>query len=272
MKFSQYKEICQKGDSENYILDKYIYRKISIIGSIIAIRLGFSPNLITMLSLISSIGSLFFLCSNESFNLWIGTLLVFAYHYLDHVDGEVARYRIYNGTLKKNLRGQYFDVLCHSYSINLMLFSTSFALSNLYDSNLILLLGLISFVGYSSFPNLVASKVMIGKIYNTPEEISTGEYKNILRNIERKELQIEATNAPLLSKIKLKKIITELLSYPGILSLLIIVTMLDICYGEISFYEFKFSFRLLLIILTSFIQLIYTPLKALNWMKQFEKI
>ena len=98
--------------------------------------------------------------------------MVFAYHYLDHVDGEVARYRIYNGTLKKNLRGQYFDVLCHSYSINLMLFSTSFALSNLYDSNLILLLGLISFVGYSSFPNLVASKVMIGKIYL---EISNGK-------------------------------------------------------------------------------------------------
>ena len=272
MKFSEYKDICQKGDSENYILDKYIYRKISILGSITAIKLGLSPNFITFLSLISSIGSLFFLSSNESINLYIGTSLIFAYHYLDHVDGEVARYRIHNGTLQKNLRGQYFDVLCHSYSINLMLFSTAYALSNLYNSDYLILLGMISMVGYSSFPTLVASKVMIGSIYNNPENILSDSNSLLLKNLERKDLQVKATNANFFTKIKLKKLMTEIVAYPGILSVLMIATLIDAFLGEIYLHSNIINCRLIVIIGGSLMHLLHMPYKALKWMRQFEKI
>ena len=272
MRFSEYKDICQKGDSENYILDKYIYRKISIFGSIAAIKLRLSPNLITFLSLISSIGSLFFLSSNESINLLIGALLIFTYHYLDHVDGEVARYKIYNGTLKKNLRGQYFDVLCHSYSVNLMLFSTAYALSNLYDSDYLILLGMVSMVGYSSFPTLVASKVMIGYIYNNPDNISNDSNSILLKNLERKDLQIKATNAKFFTKIKLKKLLTEIVAYPGILSILMIATLFDAFLGGFYIGSNIIHFRLIVVIGGSFMHLLHMPYKALKWMRQFEKI
>ena len=122
MKVKEYRALCQKNEQENYFFDKYVFRKISIYFTIFFIRLKVSANQATFLSLLAALSSCYFLMFNSPPMMLMAVLLVFLYHMLDHVDGELARYYIAKGWQKPSIQGQYFDVLIHKYSTNLMLF------------------------------------------------------------------------------------------------------------------------------------------------------
>ena len=67
MNLQQYRQLCQKNESENYLLDKLIFRKISIFITILFIKLKITSNQATFLSLLASLASLYFL----TFNTWL---------------------------------------------------------------------------------------------------------------------------------------------------------------------------------------------------------
>ncbi|SEA64946.1 hypothetical protein SAMN05660420_02711 [Desulfuromusa kysingii] len=272
MTINLYKEICQKNSGENYLIDKYIYRKISIYGTMLAIKFKVSPNTVTSLSLLAALGSLFFIVQNIPGALLTGALLVFLYHYLDHVDGELARYYIHSGQMIPNMKGQYFDVLCHSFSDNLMFLCLSFALYLQFGHAYILFLGVIAMVGSSGFPEAVAAKLLCAKIINNKNLLNDEQIQSGLWLIEKKKNQIVAVNAPFFSKIKFFKIISEILGYPGVLSAIMLVCILDAIFGVQSLLGYQFDFRLLFLILSGLFRLIVLPLRSYRWMKRFEAI
>lgn len=261
-----YREVCQKGSSENYLFDKYVFRKISIFPTILFIKLGIQPNTATLLSFLATLGSCFFLVSNDPTRMLIGALLIFTYYTLDHVDGELARYYIRTGRRAPSLSGQYFDVLVHSYSSNIMLFFLGVSIYHQFGYWWAIYAGFIGCIGASTFPNLVAARVLMQKVVMDHDVLKRPEAEGALFKIERKQQQIAAMQARLLDIRKLKKIVAEVVGFPGLLILIMVVVTADAFLGVLTFRGVEFNLRVLLVAVMAFLHSLKTVVFLWNWM------
>jgi hypothetical protein len=219
---SKYREMCQKGDQENYLFDKYLFRPFSIYVTILFIKLRVRPNQVTFLSLLAVLSALAFLLQSDPASMLLAAGFIFLYHLLDHVDGEVARYRIVRGEQQPSILGQYYDVLVHSYSANLMLLFMSLGLYRLHGSGWIVLAGVVAAWGASGFPRLVAGRILLQKIARDPRSPVDDEHvAEALLVLERKKAQAAAVRGSGLGRAKLQKLMIEIIGYPGMLFLMI---------------------------------------------------
>ena len=266
----KYKELCQKNQEENYLLDKYVFRKISIFLTVVCIRFKATPNQITCISLLASLCSLYFLTSASGVALLFAAGLIFLYFILDHVDGELARYYIRSGKQKPSLKGKYFDVLVHRYSSNLMVFFLGVGLYNLYGYKWAVLVGFLACIGVSSFPNVVASQVIASKIAREPEIIYDEKMKAILLEIEKKSQQISAVHGGMVQKTK--KLVIESLFFPGHIILLILVLIGDVFLDDFVFNSLRFNLRLLFLLAMAFLYTLKTIVQGIIWIYKLRQI
>lgn len=267
----RYKKLCQKNEDENYILDKYIFRKISIYFTIVFIKLGITANLTTFLSLLASLASLYFLMFNSTAAMIIAAVLIFSYYMLDHVDGELARYYITSGRQKASRSGQYFDLLVHRYSGNLMAFFMGVSVYRLFGYECAILLGFIASVTLSSFPNLVAAHVLSGKIARDPDSIKQPGIEAILQRLERKQNQIRAVRGSMLDRSR--KTLGELLFFPGYIILFIAVLIVDsFVPAGFELLSCSFNFRLLFLTGITFIFTLKSVIQGYRWIVRFKDI
>ena len=272
MDIERYRLLCQKNESENYILDKYIFRKISIYFTIFLIRFNIKPNQATLLSLVAALGSLYFLTLNSTGMLLTAAALIFIYYILDHVDGELARYYIQTGQMKPNLKGHYFDVLVHRYSSNLMVFFVGLGIYNLYGYEWAVLLGFAACIGISSFPNVIAAQVIVGKIANDKEVVSKNKKMNdILLEIEKKSQQIKDIHQGNPAQ-KAKKLIIESLFFPGHIVLLMLVLIGDAFISDFIISGYPINLRLLLLLGLVLIYTAKTIIQSILWMNRLKHI
>ena len=83
-------------------------RPTSVYGSWLAIRLGLSAHQVTLAALASSLAAAVAIGTGDRIGFVVGVLLAHLGFWLDHVDGQVARWR---GTV--SLDGVYLDYLMH---------------------------------------------------------------------------------------------------------------------------------------------------------------
>lgn len=266
MNVREFKAICQKNEDENYLFDKYVYRKVSIYGTMLFARLGLSANTATFISLLCTLGSLWFFLQNEPVYLVIAAVLILAYHYLDHVDGELARYYRKTKGTKGSLKGSYFDLLCHMYSVNLYFFCISIALYKELQADWIVLVGLVAFVGTSSFPRLIANKTLLNRIAGDPDAVQQQGVMDALAAMNKKAEQVHAVHsAKLFSLAKLKKVAEESVGYPGIITWIAIGCLID------AYFETHYC-RMALLFLTAAVRLIHSPLLAVRFMRVLDRV
>jgi CDP-alcohol phosphatidyltransferase len=105
-------------------LARRVARPTAVYGCWLAIRIGVTANQVTLLALVSSIGASAAIGSGIRVWFVVGVVLAHASFWLDHVDGQVARWR---GTA--SLDGVYFDYVMH-HATNLLLgFALGFGLA-----------------------------------------------------------------------------------------------------------------------------------------------
>ncbi|MCW3488825.1 CDP-alcohol phosphatidyltransferase family protein [Dethiobacter alkaliphilus] len=272
MDIEKYRKLCQKNESENYLLDKLIFRKISIYVTILFIKLGIKPNQATFISLIAALGSLYFLLFNTTAMLLTASALIFTYYILDHVDGELARYYIQTGQMQPSLKGHYFDVLVHRYSSNLMVFFMSLSIYNLYGYELAVLLGFLACIGISSFPNVVAAHVIVGKIANNKNLIfEDAAAQDILSTLETKSQQIKDIHHGSTIQ-KLKKLIIESLFFPGHVVLLVLILIGDAFLGDFAFLAYPFNLRVVFLLGIVPLYTLKTVIQSILWLNKFSKV
>ncbi|ODT97674.1 MAG: phosphatidylglycerophosphate synthase [Planctomycetes bacterium SCN 63-9] len=125
-RLSELRSRAQKGrhrEIGNILARKYA-RPTAIYGTWLAVRLGLSAHQVTLAALASSLGGAIAIGSGDRLGFITGVLLLHLAFWLDHVDGQVARWR---GTT--SLDGVYFDYLMH-HAANLVLgFAIGFGLS-----------------------------------------------------------------------------------------------------------------------------------------------
>lgn len=267
----RYRRLCQKNESENYLLDKYIFRKISIYFTIIAIKLGLTANQATFLSLLAALGSLYFLMFNTARAMLAAAVLIFLYYILDHVDGELARYHIARGRQDPSLQGRYFDLLVHRYSSNLMLFFMGISVYRLFGYESAVLLGFIACIGISSFPNVIASHVLAGRLAGDPDLINSPETRRILQQLERKQGQIGEVRGG--GPDRLKKIMGEILFFPGHIIAIIVVLIIDLFLPQgLVLCGYVFNFRLLFLAGMAPLFALKTVVQGYRWIVRFKGI
>lgn len=90
------------------ILARRIARPSAIYGTWLAVRLGLSAHQVTLAALASSMAAAGAIGTGDRYGFVLGVVLLHLTFWLDHVDGQVARWR---GTA--SLDGVYFDYLMH---------------------------------------------------------------------------------------------------------------------------------------------------------------
>ena len=267
----RYKRLCQKNESENYLLDKYIFRKISIYFTIVSIKLGFSANQATFLSLLAALGSLYFFTLNSAGAMITAAALLFLYYMLDHVDGELARYYIKTGRQSPSLSGHYFDLLVHRYSTNLMLFFMGLSVYRLFGYEYAVLLGFIACIGVSSFPNVIAAHVLAGQLARNPGSIEEPEAQRLLEQLERKEEQIRGVRGDGVAKIR--KALGELLFFPGHIVMIIAVLIADVFAPQgLTLLGYAFNFRLIFLAGMALLFTLKTAIQGYLWIVRFKEL
>jgi phosphatidylglycerophosphate synthase len=227
MNAQDFKSIVHKGSDENYLLDMYLFRRISWFGSWMLSKTGLSPNLVTLVSLLFALAAVPLFASRSPWLNILGCLAAFTYHYLDHVDGELARYYASARGRSAGLSGSYFDVLCHSFSVNLWLLAIAFSCFQSSANEWFLVLGVMGMLGFSSFERLVACRVYVINLSQRPELMSSVPAREALALLDNRSRQVEDAQSPPFSSRWLKKLVKELVSYPGIISLIIIGVAID---------------------------------------------
>ncbi len=264
------KVICQKNDDEIFITDKLIFRKLSIYVTKVCILLKISANCATFLSLIFALLGSILLLSNDSTLLILASICIFMYWVLDYVDGELARYYIHMNKQKKSLQGSYFDYLVHFFSTNIMFLAIGYSSYKRYDDVIFYLLGIISCIGISNFPNLVASMIIAKDINYNKNNIIQDDEKNILLLLDDGARGKEN----ILNDNKLDKVIQfikEALVFPGCLNMIIIVTLMDgISNNSINI--LGLNVRSIYLILFSIIMLLNTIRKSVFWINRMKDV
>lgn len=265
----QYRALCQKNQEENYLLDKYFFRHISILFTVLLIQLKVRPNQATFFSLLASLTSLYFLAVGSQRSLLAAAVFIFLYYLLDHVDGELARYYIHQGE-KSSLSGHYFDVLVHRYSSNLMVFFLGVGLYQGYGYQWTILLGFFSCIGLSSLPNVISAQVIAGKMAQEREIVYNRSIKRLLPHFQRRRQQIHIIQKSGFFE-RLKKLITEILFFPGHILLFILVLCGDYFFHDFFILSFPCNFRLLFLLGMSLLYTFKTMAQSLLWLKRFRR-
>jgi phosphatidylglycerophosphate synthase len=147
---SELRDICQRTRETIFYKDpwisRHIYRVISIYFTRMFLKTGITANQVTLLGfLIGIIGVTFYWSSNPKFWL-IGTFIFFVFMILDHVDGEIARYRKTSST-----RGRYLDDIT-GYILRLyILICMSIGVYNVFSDIKVLFFGMMLIVFNSMF-------------------------------------------------------------------------------------------------------------------------
>jgi phosphatidylglycerophosphate synthase len=109
-------------------LARRVARPSAVYGCWLAVRLGVSANQVTLLSLLCSIGAAVVIGSGDRTAFVIGVLFLHLAFWLDHVDGQVARW---NGTA--SLDGVYLDYIMHHLANLCLGFALGYGLVMLRD-------------------------------------------------------------------------------------------------------------------------------------------
>ncbi len=123
-------------------LSKYFYRPVSIYLTYIFLKLNFSANTITLISvLVTLFGSLLIILGGIS-NIVLGLFCFWLFYLLDFCDGEVARYNNSN-----SLSGHFFELIAH-YVVNILFFCSLAITFYLYTENIFyFIFGVLGLVG-----------------------------------------------------------------------------------------------------------------------------
>lgn len=131
---NELRQICQKTYSSPY--NRLVTRRLSIYLTRLLLYTPITANQVTLfMTIVGLLSGLLFAYGDYWYSI-IGALLYFLYHLLDHVDGEIARYR---GSA--SLRGYYIERLSHIVVQPLIFVGISFGLYHNFNNILAFVFG-----------------------------------------------------------------------------------------------------------------------------------
>ncbi|MGA1823451.1 MAG: CDP-alcohol phosphatidyltransferase family protein [bacterium] len=119
-----------------------IFRTLSRYVSLVLIRAGFSPNLVTLCSMLAGIVGGVFFCFDHRSTYIAGACLMLMFFLLDYCDGELARYLD-----EQTMSGNYLDYMSHFVVFGSILIGLTCGIYRHNPSIFVLLIGMIGLGG-----------------------------------------------------------------------------------------------------------------------------
>lgn len=155
------KAICRKGDLDPFWISNIFWRPFSIYVTWLLIRFGVRSNQVTFASaLLAVAGSLVLLVLTDA-TLVASVVLTQAFFLLDHVDGEIARFRAQPVAHTEDHSGRFFDVLVHYLQGPSLYYCLGAGLALAESDPRWAILGAVGGVAGSGFPRLVAAWTLL---------------------------------------------------------------------------------------------------------------
>lgn len=140
--------VCQKPDYKtkgNWMVRTFL-REWAVPCTWLCLKLGISADQVTAFSIFIAIIGSGLITAASAGSFFGGVLLLQLWYYLDHVDGQIARF---HGTA--SLTGRFFDFMMHHFVHGFLYFCSALFLFFYYENEILLYLGGLSAVSMMSF-------------------------------------------------------------------------------------------------------------------------
>ncbi|WP_425390055.1 CDP-alcohol phosphatidyltransferase family protein [Ekhidna sp.] len=231
MSISEFKKIAQKNANEPYWISRYLIRKGSIYFTYLCVKVSIKPNLVTLSSLILSIAGSIILLFEIEHKYLISALLIFGFYFLDHVDGELARYYSHvfpSKSGKINVAGKYFDRVVHYFQGSSFYVCLGASLFFSEGDIYWFILGLLGSIGSSGFPRFTACFDML----NTIDKARSKEYFDYIDKYSKFNVVHFSEEGVLTKKLSFPKnigdlvlIARQLIGFPGNITIYFLVVI-----------------------------------------------
>lgn len=239
---------------EEYFYDRFL-RLISIYITKIFLYTPITSNQVSILSMVVGVLAGVAFSFAHPFYWIIGFLLLQLFHFLDAVDGEIARYRKEASPI-----GKYFDLLAHGVVIAAFYMGITFGIYNGTGQSIVFFFGFVALISFllSSLSNALRNFLL--------NQFALLENKPHLMKI----LQGPKKTTP----SSLRYVLRRMLGFDGFAFLILSVALLDLIFKPISFVVFNLdlllNWRFLFLILSAVVgPLVFiTRMRATNSLKK----
>ena len=256
MRVIELRQICQKGSAEPYWISRYFVRPISIYFTKLFIKLNISPNTVTFASSILALSGSFILIKATLYSYILSAILVFSFFFLDHVDGELARYySAIQGSKKESyidISGKFFDRIIHYFQGASFYVCLGMGLT-MQDGNIIwFFAGLIGGLGSSGFPRFVACFDMLNIVEKNRSSnffnyIEKNSKFNVVHFSEERVVYQQFKFPNKISDVVL--IARQIIGFPGNLVLYFIVVIVNSTLFQNSYLSYQIYLSLFAVVL-----------------------
>jgi len=276
MKISDFRKICQKNANEPYWISRYFIRKISFYFTYLFAILKVKANTITSISLLFAFsGSAILLSELDYKYIWSG-LFVFIFYFLDHIDGELARFYNYQSGNKDssiiNIGGKYYDRIVHYFQGSSFYFCLGFSLFLEYSDVMWVFLGLLAGIGSSGFPRFTSCFDLLNVVSPDRSEeffkyLDKYSKFNVVHFSEEDQLTKTVTFPRSISDLVL--IARQLIGFPGNITMYFVVIAISSSYSKIGYN--LYGVFLLFYAIVLFVNTVYSTNKYLKILSKIPK-
>jgi len=251
------RKICQKKEQlydrkgkenkskpvQEYFYDRFL-RLVSIYITKLFLYTKITANQVSVLSMLVGIIAGVFFSFREPIYWIYAFLLIQLFHFLDAVDGEIARYRKEASPI-----GKYFDLMAHGVVIASIFIGITFGVYKSINNIFVFFLGLIVL---SSF--LVSSLSDMIKNFLIYEYVVHYNDKNVLKRIKTKRIKVNS----------FRYTVKRMLGFDGIPFIILFFTILDMFFPNFSVFSLRINYRFIFL----FLMALFTPLRLILKMKK----
>ena len=227
MTFREFKEIAQKKPCEPFWASRYFWRHLTIPGSWICARLHVTADQVTMLSLILGMAGGVCYCWPTTALFVVGTLLVWGWWVLDHMDGELARYEIQHLKQPATLAGPYLDLLVHRWVQPLYHVGLGVALLRLTGDWGYVLLGCAAGANFMGFARTQADAMVLPSVVSGSVDRGNAALRELVELAHAAPDKAARQAQGIQGLVNFAKWIKTFFSYPGCMVMLAVIVLVD---------------------------------------------
>lgn len=235
MKLAEFNEIVRKRPAEPFWLSRYFWRHITIPFSWICSLLRVKADHVTVISLIvGMLGGLCF-CWPTTWGYLGGLIFIQGWSFLDHVDGELARYEIKYLKNPPSLAGPYLDLLVHRWVQPFYHVCMSISLLRLTDNWGWLILGYFAGANYFGFAKSQADSLVLRSLVRGNTQVENPALAELVDLGHLIPSSAERGASGIKKLIAFSKWLKNGFAFPGCLVMICVVVAIDVFVFRMKF-------------------------------------
>ena len=251
-RLAEVRKYSDKGFSGAWLSDRILWRPFSIYATWLFVNLRIPSALTVSFSLFSVAVASILLFDNSQLSLILGAIGIEVFAYLDHVDGESARFEMRRRGKVNSRVGHFLDLFAHKVSI-IAMFAIGWSVANATGNQIYSVLSFMLCFFMFGPGNEPANEIVIEEAKGSDMSEAFGKLKAF--SAKKSEGKAFRPSAYLL-------FLNELIGFPGWLHLIVIACLLDAFVAPLGLFGQDYFYRELLVIFL-------TPLYAAKFLYSF---